>query len=160
MGLLRKKSDCQLIQGTPAVTVCFFLLAPLPQAIKIFGSGGLLWTKVWLVIFFIAWSVEVITRFVSALPRSFPVEAVDVSLQSSSRHQRYLSRVIYQVAFATQASTWLWIVILLCKIISTIFGLHRRHVYIFIWSLDSDWYHGPCLDCVSVKTARQHTQVR
>lgn len=86
MGLLRKKSDRQLIQGTPAVTVCFFLLEPLPQAIKIFGSSGLRWTKVWAVIFFVAWFVEVITRFVSALPRPPPIEVADVGLPSLSRH--------------------------------------------------------------------------
>lgn len=112
MGLLREESDRQLIQGIPAVTVFFFVLGPLPQAIKALGAEGLYWTKAWAALFLGAWCVEVVVRFSSGLHR--PTTG-DAGLRSQACFLRKVSLMIHQVAFVTQYCIWLWTIIMLSQ---------------------------------------------
>ena len=115
MELLREKSDRQLIQGIPAVTIFFFILGPLPQAIKALGATGLYWTKVWAALFLVPWCVEVFVRFSSGLPQSTTVDMADRGLRSEARFLRKVSLMVHQVAFVTQYCIWLWTVIILSQ---------------------------------------------
>lgn len=110
---MRDKSDRELIQGVPAVTICFFILGPLPQAIKIFGAHGLYWTKAWAAVLFSAWVWEVMVRFIAALPRSVKVDTDGVGSRVRSRDLKQLSRILYQIDFMAQFAVWLWILVIL-----------------------------------------------
>lgn len=60
---LRVNSDRQLIEGIPAVTIFFFILGPLPQALKALGAGRVYWAKAWAALLLGAWCFEVVIRF-------------------------------------------------------------------------------------------------
>lgn len=102
MSLIREESDRRLIQGIPAVTIFFFILGPLPQAIKALGARGLYWTKAWAALFLGSWFVEVVVRFSSGLPQSTAADMADAELRSQARFLRKISLMVHQVAFVTQ----------------------------------------------------------
>lgn len=115
MGLLRVKSDRHLIEGIPAVTIFFFILGPLPQAIKAIGTVGLHWTKAWAALFLGAWCVEVIVRFSAGLFQPPMEESAITGLESLAGFLRKVSLIFHQVAFVTQYSIWLWVIITLSQ---------------------------------------------
>ena len=108
---LRVKSDRRLIEGIPAVTIFFFILGPLPQAIKGLGAGGLYWTKAWAALFLGAWCVEVVVRFLSGLAQPSTAEG----LEPPASFLRKVSLMVHQVAFVTQFCIWLWVMIMLSQ---------------------------------------------
>ena len=113
MGLLREQSDRGLIQGIPAVSSFFFILGPLPQAIKAFGAVGLHWTKAWAALFLGAWCVEVVVRFSAGLARPTRVESAATGLESQASFLRKISLMVHQAAIVIQYCIWLWIMITL-----------------------------------------------
>ena len=115
MSLLREESDRQLIQGIPAITIFFFILGPLPQAIKALGAEGLYWTKAWAALLLGPWCVEVVVRFSSGLYKPTNMDIDDAGLRSQASFLRKVSLMIHQVAFVTQYCIWLWTIIILSQ---------------------------------------------
>lgn len=95
------------------MTIAFFMLGPFPQTLKLLGAKGLIWSKAWAAIFFSAWMIEVIFRFVARLEHDGSRELNDAVLRQSADHLRWVSKLIFQLAFIVQISVWLWILIIL-----------------------------------------------
>ena len=109
MGLVRGAGDRGLVQGVPAVMVALFVLGPLPQAVKVFGMVRVPWTKVWAVVFFVAWVVEVAVRFAAGVPSRDASGLVDDGrMLAAKRELLWLSEWVHIAAFATQLAVWLW----------------------------------------------------
>lgn len=114
MGLIRGSADRELVQGIPVVTISLFVLGPLPQAIKMFGMTGLPWTKLWAVILFVAWVIEVILRFCAGISSEKEGASLVRRKMMAKTTLRRVSKMTYQVAFMAQIAVWLWILIATC----------------------------------------------
>jgi len=57
--------------------------------------------------------IEVIFRFVARLEHDGSRELNDAVLRQSADHLRWVSKLIFQLAFIVQISVWLWILIIL-----------------------------------------------
>ena len=139
MGIIRTSADRKLVQGTPVLTICFYVLGPLPQAIKIFGVSGLPWTETWVALLFMAWLVEIVIRFCAGLPNT-KVNGVrnEKEMLTSSKLLKRTSRTLNYVAFIMQVLVWLWILLSLSasKFVKFLFG--------FLVSMLA-WYFGICI---------------
>ena len=111
IGLIRGPADRDLIQGIPAVTICFFVLGPLPQAVKLFAMKGLPWTKAWAVCLFAGWMGEIIVRFLAGIPGGRVDLTMGEASVTTARILFLISRITYQLAFLAQVAMWIWILV-------------------------------------------------
>ena len=91
------------------MTIAFFVLGPLPQALKLLSASGLPWTKTWTVIFSLAWLIEVILRFIAGMKFEVTRDNRGIDLKNLANYLRQSSKMIYQVAFIVQIAVWIWI---------------------------------------------------
>ncbi|MCJ1224038.1 hypothetical protein MMC12_000681 [Toensbergia leucococca] len=102
-----------LMKGTPAVGLIVFVLVPVPQALKLFGSRGIPGTQACMVIFLLAYLVSI---FISTIgvphndksTRSKPREKFD---EKTRQALVTFSDIIYVAAYLAQFGIWILIVV-------------------------------------------------
>ncbi|MCJ1402597.1 hypothetical protein MMC11_005817 [Xylographa trunciseda] len=111
MGILLDENI--LLKGTPAVGLILFVLIPVPQALKLFGSSGIPGTQAWGAIFLLAYLVSIFINTLGVSHNDKATKSKPRAILDRRARQALVIRsdLVYAVAYLAQLGVWIWIAV-------------------------------------------------